>query len=170
MLEPAYLFWLTLNMCHLSNASLSLVDTFICIHFCHWIRNTKKKSNNFFHMSPPFSCLTFERFSEWVKGRPSKGTRNSKNMHKWPAQNGQEKRATCFETLLQNEWNNDVARFTTLESNLSCNKSGCEKLLLKEEGSSTFCRKSVHVARFTDPKQICFATSDVTPVSGVTPA
>ena len=41
--EPAYLFWLTLNMCHLSNASLSLVDTFICIHFCHWIRNTKKR-------------------------------------------------------------------------------------------------------------------------------
>ena len=121
-------------------------------------------------MSPPFSCLTFERFSEWVKGRPSKGTRNSINMQKRPAQNGQEKRATCFETLLQNEWNNDVARFTTLESNLSCNKSGCEKLLLKEEGSSTFCRKSVHVARSTDPKQICFAASDVTPVSGVTPA
>ena len=43
VLEPAYLFWLTLNMCHLSNASLSLVDTFICIHFCHWIRNTKKR-------------------------------------------------------------------------------------------------------------------------------
>ena len=28
-------------------------------------------------------------------------------------QNGQQKRATCFETLLQNELNSDVARFTT---------------------------------------------------------
>ena len=43
VLEPAYLFWLTLNMCHLSNASLSLADTFICIHFCHWIRNMQKR-------------------------------------------------------------------------------------------------------------------------------
>ena len=60
-------------------------------------------------------------------------------MQKWPAQNGQKKRATCFETLLQNEWNNDVARLTTLESNLSCNKSGCEKLLLNEEGICTCC-------------------------------
>ena len=39
VLEPAYLFWLILNMCHLSNTSLSLADTFICTHFCHWIRN-----------------------------------------------------------------------------------------------------------------------------------
>ena len=43
VLEPAYLFWLTLNTCHLSNASLSLTDTFICIHFCHWIRNMQKR-------------------------------------------------------------------------------------------------------------------------------
>ena len=43
VLEPAYLFWLILNMCHLSNASLSLADTFICTHFCHWIRNAKKR-------------------------------------------------------------------------------------------------------------------------------
>ena len=41
---------------------------------------------------------------------------------------GQQKLATCFETLLQNELNTHVARFTTHESNLSCNKSGCYKL------------------------------------------
>lgn len=83
VLEPTYLFWLTLNTCHLSNASLSLADTFDCTHFCHWIRNIKK-SNNSFYISTLFSCLTFERFSDWVKGRPSKGTRNSVNMQKWP--------------------------------------------------------------------------------------
>ena len=32
-------------------------------------------------------------------------------------------RANCFAILLQNELNSDVARFTTHESNLSCNKS-----------------------------------------------
>ena len=30
-----------------------------------------------------------------------------------------------FATMLQNELYSDIARFTTLESNLSCNKSGC---------------------------------------------
>ena len=30
-----------------------------------------------------------------------------------------------FATMLQNELDSDIARFTTLESNLSCNKSGC---------------------------------------------
>ena len=38
--------------------------------------------------------------------------------------NGQQNRATCLATLLQNELNNDVAPFTT-NINLSCNKSGC---------------------------------------------
>ena len=40
---------------------------------------------------------------------------------------GDIKRATCFATLLQNELNNDVARFTTDEkkpSNLICCKTG----------------------------------------------
>ena len=39
--------------------------------------------------------------------------------------NGQQKRTTCFATLLQNKLNSHVERFTTHESNLSCNKSGC---------------------------------------------
>ena len=38
---------------------------------------------------------------------------------------GNKKRATCFATLLQNKLNSHVERFTTHESNLSCNKSGC---------------------------------------------
>ena len=33
-----------------------------------------------------------------------------------------------------------------------------------------FATKSERVERFTGPKQTCFATSDVTPISGVTPA
>ena len=36
--------------------------------------------------------------------------------------------AGIFATLLQNELNSHVARLTTHESNLSCNKSGCWKL------------------------------------------
>ena len=43
-------------------------------------------------------------------------------------QNGQQKRSTCFAPLLQKELNSDVVCFTTHESNLSCNKSGCCKL------------------------------------------
>jgi len=44
---------------------------------------------------------------------------------------------------------------------------GCEKLLQKVESSSTFFffTKSVHVARFTGPKQTCFVTSNVTHVN-----
>ena len=47
---------------------------------------------------------------------------------------------------------------------------GCGKLLEKLESSSTlsFATKSVHVVRFTDPRQTCFAASDETPVYGVT--
>ena len=36
-----------------------------------------------------------------------------------------------------------------------------ERFLEKEERSSMFCKKYVHVSRFTDPRQTCFATSDV---------
>ena len=82
-------------------------------------------------------------------------------MQKWPAQNGQQKPATCFETLLQNEWNSDIARFTTLEWNLSCNKSGSEKLLLIEEGSSTFCNKIYTVLRVS-PAQSKLVLQQVT--------
>ena len=77
-------------------------------------------------------------------------------MQKWPAQSRQQKGTTCFERLLQNEWNNDVARFTTLESNQSCNKSGCEKLVLIDEGSSTFCNKIWTRCAFHRPKANLF--------------
>ena len=39
---------------------------------------------------------------------------------------GNQRRASCFATLVQNESNCDVAHFTTYESNLSCNKSGSQ--------------------------------------------
>ena len=39
---------------------------------------------------------------------------------------GNQKRASCFATLMQNELNCDVERFTTYESNLYCNKSGSQ--------------------------------------------
>ena len=47
--------------------------------------------------------------------------------------------------------------------------AGRERLLQKVESSSTFATAS-RVARFTGPRQTCFAASDVTPVYGVAPA
>ena len=37
-----------------------------------------------------------------------------------------QRRASCFATLMQDESNCDVAHFTTYESNLSCDKSGSQ--------------------------------------------
>ena len=48
--------------------------------------------------------------------------------------------------------------------------AGREKLLQKVESSSTFATASARVARFTGPRQTCFAGSDVIPVYGVAPA
>ena len=48
--------------------------------------------------------------------------------------------------------------------------AGREKLLQKVESSSTFATASARVARFTGPRQTCFAASDVIPVYGVAPA
>ena len=42
--------------------------------------------------------------------------------------------------------------------------AGRENLLQKVESSSTFATASARVARFTGPRQTCFAASDVTPV------
>ena len=64
----------------------------------------------------------------------------------------------------------DVACFTTHESNLSCNKSDGYRLR-KVGSSSTFCKKiCTSCARFTGPRQTCFAASDVTPTYSATPA
>ena len=53
---------------------------------------------------------------------------------------------------------NDGSRFTAdFETCL-----GTNQVLL-------FATKPVHVARFTVPRQTCFAASEVTPVYGVTP-
>ena len=68
----------------------------------------------------------------------------------------------------------DVARFTTHESNLSCNKSVCcrlQKVVAEVESCSTFCKKiCTTCARFTCPRQTCFAASHVTPTYSATPA
>ena len=57
--------------------------------------------------------------------------------------NGQHKRATYFETLSLNGLKSDDARFTTHESNLSCNKSICSRLW---EVVTESIVKSVYVA------------------------
>ena len=46
--------------------------------------------------------------------------------------------------------------------------AGFKKMLQKVDSNSA--TKSVQVARFTGPRQPCFATGDVTPMCGVTPA
>ena len=48
---------------------------------------------------------------------------------------------------------------------------GCGKLLPKVESCSTFCKKiCTTCARFTGPRQTCFAASDVTSTYSATPA
>lgn len=42
------------------------------------------------------------------------------------------------------------------------------KVQIKLESRSSFCKKSLHVLRFTGPLQTCFAVSD-SPMYGVTP-
>ena len=49
--------------------------------------------------------------------------------------------------------------------------AGCGKLLPKVESCSTFCKKiCTTCARFTGPRQTCFAASDVTSTYSATPA
>ena len=48
--------------------------------------------------------------------------------------------------------------------------AGCEKLLQRRDCNSTFATQSVHVARFTDPRQTCLVARGVTSVYGVAPA
>ena len=66
-----------------------------------------------------------------------------------------QKRAFCF-TLLQNELNTDVARLTTQESNLSCNKSRCcrwQKVVAESRVLDvTFCKKICTRCAFYRPK------------------
>ena len=48
--------------------------------------------------------------------------------------------------------------------------AGYEKLLQKVGSGSTFCHKICTCARFTGPRQTCFAAGYVTPAYGVTRA
>ena len=56
------------------------------------------------------------------------GERRKKASKMYMADQRQQKRATCFGLLLQNQLKSDVAHFTTHESNLSWNKSACCKV------------------------------------------
>ena len=61
-----------------------------------------------------------------------------------------------------------LVSITHTQTRLATNQAvaGCQKFLQKLENSSTFCNKSVHVARFTGPRQTCHTASDVNPVNG----
>ena len=71
----------------------------------------------YFSYLTPFSALFLPTAEPGprlrVYEKRSKGTRKT----------GNEKLATCFATLLQNELNNDFARFTTHEKNLATSLS-----------------------------------------------
>ena len=80
------------------------------------------------------------------------------------------KTATCFATLLQNKLKSDIAQSRL---NLSCNKSGCyrlRKFVAESREQFYFCNKICTCCAFYRPKANLIATSDVTPVYGVSPA
>ena len=71
---------------------------------------------------------------------------------------------TRFETLLQNEFKSDVARYTThVQTGLSTNQvvSGCKKLLQKVEGSFTLCNNISTRCTFYRPSWGPFLESPV---------
>ena len=127
--------------------------------------------------------LRYEFFS-WI-GAPHGLKRTAVRGHAWSIDielkyivrywSGQQKRATCFATLPQNELKSDLARFSThvhtcLVALSGC--PGCEKLFQKVESIPTFCKKICHVAQlFYLPKAnlLCskWRNSCVWPVSPV---
>ena len=68
---------------------------------------------------------------------------------------GQQNVQLVLQHCCKNELKSDVGRFTTLESNLSCNN----RLLQKVERVSTSCNKICTCCAFYRPRQTC-ATSD----------
>ena len=94
-------------------------------------------------------------------GSPS--VTGNKNLSVKVRSNGQQKRATCLATLLQNEFNGDDARFTSrVEAYLAVIQviAGCKNLLQKVESGPFFATKSLLVARFTGLKQTRFEPSE----------
>lgn len=81
--------------------------------------------------------------------------------------------ATCFATLIQNEWNKDVTRWYHPRNVSNRIKSGCYRLRKvvadsREQFYFFFYNKISNVARFTGPRQTCFAAGYVNTVYGVT--
>ena len=81
---------------------------------------------------------------------------DNKNLSVEERSNGQQNRAICFATLLQNEFNSDVSRYTShVQAYLATIQviADCKNLLQKvESGPIFFCNKSLLVARFTGLK------------------
>ena len=81
---------------------------------------------------------------------------DKKNLSVEVRSNGQQKRAICFATLLQNEFNSDVSRYTShVQAYLATIQviADCKNLLQKvESGPIFFATKSLLVARFTGLK------------------
>ena len=83
------------------------------LDYCNWLYSTESK-------------LIFPRFLAIISWSVSWNLRLiNLNFISKGTKNGQQKRATCFATSLQNQLNRDVPRFTALVLSLSCNKSGC---------------------------------------------
>ena len=87
---------------------------------------------------------------------------DNKNLSVELRSNGQQKRAICFATLLQNEFNGDVSCPTShVQAYLATIQvtADCKNLLQKVESGPFFATKSLLVARSTGLKQTRFAAS-----------
>ena len=81
---------------------------------------------------------------------------DNKNLSVEVRSNGQQNRAICFATLLQNEFNGDVSRFTShVQGYLATIQviADCKNLLQKvESGPIFFCNKIFMCCAFYRPK------------------
>ena len=89
---------------------------------------------------------------------------DNKNLSVEERSNGQQKRAICFATLLQNEFNGDVSRFTShvaVQAYLATIQviADCKNLLQKvESGPIFFCNKIFTCCAFYRPKVNSFSS------------
>ena len=87
---------------------------------------------------------------------------DNKNVSVEVRSNGQQKRAICFATLLQNEFNSDVSHFTShVHAYLATIQviADCKNLLQKvESGPIFFCNKTFTCCAFYRPKVNSFCS------------
>ena len=123
-------------------------------------------SSVFFHITRNLYKKIFQNFLPMMFLRYSR-------VVKWAAKTGG-KNVTCFSNIASKRVSQ--VRFAFYHTRikpvlhqirlLHVAKSCCRKLRVV----ILFATNCVHVARFTGPRQTCFAKSDVTPVHGATPA